>query len=38
MVFDEKDKSCFSKFVIIIANVFLIMEIAFFFKETNLCS
>ena len=33
-VFDEKLKSCFSKFVITMANVFLIRKVAFIFKET----
>ena len=32
-VFDEKVKSCFSKFVNIMTNVFLIREAAFIFKE-----
>ena len=32
-VFDEKVKPCFSKFVNIMANVFLIRELAFIFIE-----
>ena len=32
-IFDEKVKSCFSKFVNIMVDVFLISEAAFIFKE-----
>ena len=32
-VFDANIKSCFSKFINIMANVFLIREAAFIFKE-----
>ena len=36
-VFDEKVKSCFSKFGNIMANVFLIREAAFIFKQIGGC-